>query len=47
MEILFLLIPLGTVLVAAAGAVLVWAVRSGQYEDLDEIARRMPDDEPD
>lgn len=45
MQILFLLIPLGAVLMAAAGAVLVWAVRSGQYEDLDAVSRRMPDDE--
>lgn len=46
MEILFLLIPLGAVLVVVAGLVLVWAVRNGQYDDLDEIARRMPDDDP-
>ncbi|WP_020648813.1 cbb3-type cytochrome oxidase assembly protein CcoS [Solimonas variicoloris] len=46
MQILFLLIPLGVVLMAAAGALLVWAIRSGQYEDLDSVAGRMPDDDP-
>ncbi|WP_157622943.1 cbb3-type cytochrome oxidase assembly protein CcoS [Solimonas soli] len=44
MEILYLMIPLGVVLVAAAGAALIWAVRDGQYDDLDGVARRMPDD---
>lgn len=46
MEILFMLIPLGIVIVALAAGILVWAVRSGQYDDLDSAARRMPDDEP-
>lgn len=46
MEILFVLIPLGVTLVAMAGGVLIWAVKSGQYDDLESIARRMPDDEP-
>ena len=45
MEILYLLIPMGVLLVTGAGAVLVWALRSGQYDGLDEIARRLPDDE--
>ena len=45
MQILFLMIPLGVVLVAAAAGALVWAVRSGQYEELDSVAARMPDDE--
>lgn len=45
MEILFLMIPLGAALIAAAGALLIWAVRDGQYEDLDAIAQRMPDDD--
>ncbi|MEW6169186.1 MAG: cbb3-type cytochrome oxidase assembly protein CcoS [Pseudomonadota bacterium] len=43
MEILYVLIPLGIVLVAAAAAVLVWAVHSGQYDALDEQQRRVPD----
>jgi cbb3-type cytochrome oxidase maturation protein len=32
MNIVFLLIPLGMVLVAAAAAALIWAVDSGQYD---------------
>ncbi|TJY63003.1 cbb3-type cytochrome oxidase assembly protein CcoS [Sinimarinibacterium sp. CAU 1509] len=46
MEILFVLIPLGVTLVAIAAGVLIWAVKSGQYDDLESIGRRMPDDEP-
>lgn len=45
MEILYLLIPLGIALVAAGGAVLVWALHSGQYDGLDQVAQRLPDDE--
>lgn len=43
MEILFVLIPLGVVLVAAAAGVLVWAVHNGQYDHLDEQQNRLPD----
>jgi cbb3-type cytochrome oxidase maturation protein len=32
MNIVFLLIPLGMVLVAAVAAALIWAVDSGQYD---------------
>ena len=40
MTIVFLLIPLGLVLVAAAAAALIWAVDSGQYDgDVEENAR--------
>lgn len=46
MEILYLLIPLGVALMAFAGAALVWALHSGQYDALDHIASRLPDDEP-
>lgn len=45
MEILYLLIPLGVSLVAFAGAALVWALYSGQYDDLDRHDQRMPDDD--
>lgn len=42
MTIVFLLIPLGLVLVVAAAAALIWAVDSGQYdgnlEDQGQIA---------
>lgn len=43
MEILFVLIPLGIVLVAVAAGILIWAVNSGQYDNLEEQQRRMPD----
>jgi cbb3-type cytochrome oxidase maturation protein len=40
MNIVFLLIPLGMVLVAAAAVALLWAVDSGQYDgDLEENGR--------
>lgn len=38
MTIVFLLIPLGFVLLAFAVAALFWAVDSGQYDDLEEAA---------
>jgi len=40
MNIVFLLIPLGIVLVVAAAAALVWAVDSGQYDgDVEQNGR--------
>ena len=40
MTIVFLLIPLGIVLVAVAAAALIWAVDSGQYDgDVEENGR--------
>jgi cbb3-type cytochrome oxidase maturation protein len=40
MNIVFLLIPLGMVLVAAAAVALLWAVDSGQYDgDVEEHGR--------
>lgn len=47
MDILFLLIPLSLVLVALVVAALVWAIRSGQFEDLEGPAHRilLDDDE--
>jgi cbb3-type cytochrome oxidase maturation protein len=44
MEILYLLIPLGITLVGFAGVALLWALYAGQYDDLDQLERRMPDD---
>ena len=38
MSILYLLIPLGLVLIAFAVAVFFWAVRSGQFDDLETPA---------
>lgn len=48
MEILYLLIPLGVVLMVIAVAAFMWAVKSGQYEDLEGPAHRilMDDDDP-
>lgn len=36
MEILFLLIPLSLLFVGLIAAILIWAVRSGQYEDMEK-----------
>jgi cbb3-type cytochrome oxidase maturation protein len=41
MNIIFLLIPLGLVLLAAAVAAFFWAVRSGQFDDLETPAWRI------
>ena len=48
MKILYLLIPLSLIFVGAAVWVLLWAVRSGQYEDMEGSAHRilMDDDDP-
>lgn len=48
MEILYLLIPLSVALVFLIGAVFWWALRSGQFEDLEGPAQRilMDDDTP-
>lgn len=47
MSILYLLIPLGLVLFGVAIWAFMWAVRSGQFEDLEGPAHRilMDDDE--
>lgn len=41
MSILFVLIPLGLVLVALAVAAFFWATGSGQFDDLDSPAWRV------
>jgi cbb3-type cytochrome oxidase maturation protein len=48
MDILYLLVPLSVVLVFAIGAIFWWAVRSGQFDDLEGPAHRilMDDDAP-
>ena len=48
MEILYLLIPIAVIVMAVAIAALVWAVRSGQFEDREGPAHRilMDDDDP-
>lgn len=45
MEIIYLLIPLSLVLVAVIIGFVVWAVRTGQFEDLDRPAYRILDDD--
>ncbi len=42
---LYLLIPLSIVLVAAAVWAFFWAVNQGQFEDLDEPARSILEDD--
>ena len=48
MKILYLLIPLGFVVAAVAVWGIVWAVRSGQFDDMEGPAHRilMDDDDP-
>jgi cbb3-type cytochrome oxidase maturation protein len=48
MEILYLLVPLSVVAAFLIGACFGWAVRSGQFDDLDGPAHRilMDDDTP-
>lgn len=45
MESLYLLIPLSIVVLGASLAVFFWAVKSGQYEDLDGDGERILFDE--
>jgi cbb3-type cytochrome oxidase maturation protein len=44
-ESLYLLIPLSVVLVLLIGGILVWAVMSGQFEELDDIGKKVLDDD--
>lgn len=47
MESLFILIPIAIVFVIIAITIFFWAVKSGQYDDLDTEARRILfDDQP-
>ncbi len=48
MNILYLLIPISLLVMGIAIAVFLWAIRSGQYEDLEGPAHRilMDDDDP-
>ena len=48
MEILYLLIPLSLLLVGAIIWIFLWAVRSGQFDDLEGPAHQilMDDDDP-
>lgn len=48
MEILYLLVPLAVLIAVLIAAALLWAVRSGQFDDLEGPAHRilMDDDVP-
>jgi cbb3-type cytochrome oxidase maturation protein len=45
MSSLYLLIPLGLAVIGGAIALFAWAVNHGQFDDLQEQGRRLPDDE--
>jgi cbb3-type cytochrome oxidase maturation protein len=47
-EIVYLLLPLAVLIAAGIVAVFLWAVKSGQFDDLEGPAHRilMDDDEP-
>jgi cbb3-type cytochrome oxidase maturation protein len=44
-ESLYLLIPLSVILVLLIGGILVWAVMSGQFEELDDAGQRVLDED--
>jgi len=44
MEIIYLLIPLSLILLAAAIWAFFWAIKSGQFDDLDSPALSILDD---
>ncbi|NTV96033.1 MAG: cbb3-type cytochrome oxidase assembly protein CcoS [Thiobacillus sp.] len=48
MDILYLLIPISVVLVGGIALVLLWAVKHGQFEDMEGPAHRilLDDDSP-
>jgi cbb3-type cytochrome oxidase maturation protein len=48
MDILFLLIPISLLIMGIAIGVFLWAIRSGQFDDLEGPAHRilMDDDDP-
>ena len=41
MEILYLLIPIGLILIVVAVRLLFWAIKNGQYDDLDTEGERI------
>lgn len=45
MSVIFLVLPLALVVVAAAVVAFVWAARRGQFDDLDTPALRMLHDD--
>ena len=47
MEVLYLLIPLSLVLIALIVWIFLWAIRSGQFDDLEGPAHRILMDDDD
>lgn len=50
MDILFLLIPISLVFIALIAGIFIWAIRSGQFDDLEGPAHEIlmdDDDRPD
>jgi len=45
MEVIYILIPLSLVLVAVIIGFVIWAVKSGQFEDLERPGYRILDDD--
>lgn len=45
MEVIYILIPLSLVLVAVIIGFVAWAVKSGQFDDLERPAHRILDDD--
>lgn len=45
MSVLYIVLPLALIIVAAAVGAYVWAVKRGQFDDLDTPAMRAVDDE--
>jgi cbb3-type cytochrome oxidase maturation protein len=46
MSVIFLVVPLATIIVLAAVIAFVWSARRGQFDDLDTPAVRMLHDDP-
>lgn len=48
MEVLYLLIPIALLIALIVAAVFIWAIRSGQFDDLEGPAHKilMDDDKP-
>ena len=47
MDIIYILIPLSIVLIGIAITVLFWAIKSGQFDDMDSPAHRILFDDDD
>jgi cbb3-type cytochrome oxidase maturation protein len=47
MDILYMLVPLSVVLVLAIVGVLAWSVWNGQFDDLEQQAERILEDDDD